>query len=156
VRGFILDVNHVSAHFNKVPTFMERYRLFPPDTQWRVCSVTLGEIEAGHQMSVSGDLTKRDAYARFVIDEYAYNAVEITARTRVYYASIIRRIWNTVPPPKSKLQTEKHLVNNGVDINDIWMVSSAWEHGLKLLTSDALTSIRNILDVSEVEFDCWI
>lgn len=156
MKGFLLDVNHVSAHFNQVPSFMAKYRLGPVDAQWRVCSVTLAEIEAGHQMSLSTDLARRGEYAKFVIDEYAYNAVDITASTRIYYASIIGRIWKALPPPNGKIQTEKHLVNNGVDINDIWMVSSAWEHGLKLLTSDAMPCVRNVVDISEVEFDSWI
>src|ERR1035438_8897688 len=78
VRGYLLDVNHVSAHFRGQPSFMERFRLVPSDTQWRICSITLGEIEASHRMSVSTDPERRNDYARFVIEEYAYNAVEIT------------------------------------------------------------------------------
>ena len=55
MRGYILDVNHVEAYFAKNPSFMERFREVPPDTQMRVCAITVGEIEAGHGMTDSTD-----------------------------------------------------------------------------------------------------
>lgn len=154
MNGYLLDANHVSAHFNSVPSFMAKVRLVPTDVQWRVCSITLGEIEASHQMSLSTNQLRRDDYAAFVIEQYAYNALEITASTRTYYASIIGRIWKKRPPANSRTKTEKHLVACGVDINDVWMVSAAWEHGLILLTSDAMTCVREV--VPEVQVQCWI
>ena len=154
MRGYLLDVNHVSAHFRGQPSFMERFRLVPSDTQWRICSITLGEIEASHRMSVSTDPERRNDYARFVIEEYAYNAVEITAATRDSYAKIIGRIWQMHPPPKRTTKTERHLIDCGVDVNDVWMVSSAWEHGLTVLTEDEMVCIRDA--VPEVTFESWI
>ena len=105
-------------------------------------------------MSISTDQGRRDDYARFVIDEYAYNAVDITAATRLYYALIVGRIWQKHPPANKKTKTERHLITCGVDINDLWLVSSAWEHGLILLTEDAMPCVRAV--VPEVEFECWI
>jgi predicted nucleic acid-binding protein len=155
VRGYLLDLNHVAAHFRKHPPFMERFRLVPHDAQWRVCSITLGEIEASHQMSISTNQVQRDKYARFVIDEYAYNAVDITASTKGYYASIIGRIWQNHKPANNKIGTERHLVDHGVDVNDVWLVSSAWEHGLIVLTTDTMPCIREAVG-PEVNFECWI
>jgi predicted nucleic acid-binding protein len=154
VRGYLLDVNHVSAHFRREPSFMDRLRLVPVDAQWRVCSITLGEIEASHRMSTSTDPQRRNDYARFVIDEYAYNTVDIAATTRDCYASIIGRIWQIHPPPGMTTKTERHLIDCGVHVNDVWMVSAAWEHGLVVLTEDTMTCIRDA--VPEVTFECWI
>lgn len=154
MRGYLLDANHVSAHFEEKPGFMEKLRAIPVDTQWRVCAITLGEIEASHQMSISTNQRRRNDYAAFVIEQYAYNTLEITASSRVYYASIIARIWQRHRPTSKKTRTEAHLIERGVDINDVWLVSSAWEHGLILLTEDAMTCIRDV--VPEVQFECWI
>lgn len=155
MRGYLLDVNHIEAHFRKHPPFMEKYRLVPIDTQWRICSITLGEIEAGHLMSVSTDQRKRDAYAAFVIDEYLHRSLDVVASTRGYYASIIGRIWQKHRPASKDAETERHLVDHGVDVNDVWLVSAAWEHGLIVLTEDAMPCIREAVG-SEVKFECWI
>jgi len=155
VRGYLLDVNHVDAHFRKHPSFMERYRLVPHDAQWRICSTTLGEIEAGHQMSSSTNQQRRDDYAAFVIGEYLHNGLDVTASTRISYASIIGRIWKKHPPAGKDTRTERHLVNCGVDVNDLWLVSVAWEHGLTVLTEDAMSCIREAV-ASDVQFESWI
>ena len=156
MRGYLLDVNHIEAHFRKHPPFMERYRLVPHDAQWRICSTTLGEIEAGHEMSSSTNQQRRDDYAAFIIEEYLHNALDVTASTRGYYASIVGRIWKKHPPSASKdTRTERHLVDLGIDVNDVWLVSAAWEHGLTVLTRDAMSCIREAVG-SDVQFDCWI
>ena len=105
-------------------------------------------------MSISTDPLRRAEYANFVIDEYAYSAVDIAASTRGCYASIIGRIWQRHPPASEKVKTEEHLVGLGVDVNDVWLVSAAWEHGLTVLTEDAMACIREA--APEVDFDCWI
>jgi len=105
-------------------------------------------------MSVSTDCQRRNDYAKFVIEEYAYNTVDITAATREYYATIIGRIWQKHPPGRATTKTERHLIDCGVDVNDVWLVSAAWEHGLIVLTEDNMACIRDA--VPEVAFDCWI
>jgi predicted nucleic acid-binding protein len=71
----------------------------------------------------------------------------------MYYAQIIERIWKNYPPANPTVRTDQHLVSLGVDMNDVWIVASAWERGLTLLTSDKMTCIRRV--VPEVEMECW-
>jgi predicted nucleic acid-binding protein len=106
-------------------------------------------------MSLSTDQKRRDDYAKFVIDEYLHNTLEVTASTRVCYASIIGRIWQRHPPASKDTKTERHLVGCGVDVNDLWLVAAAWEHGLIVLTEDAMSWIREAVG-RDVVFDCWI
>ncbi|MGI8961179.1 MAG: type II toxin-antitoxin system VapC family toxin [Bryobacteraceae bacterium] len=153
MRGYLLDANHVSAHFNQNPSFMKKLREVPLDSQWRVCAITLGEIRASHEMSASTDQQRRGDYAAFVIEQYEYNALDITVPTSIYYAEIIGRIWQKHPPPSKKTRTDRHLLNHGVDMNDVWIVSSALDHGLTLLTNDAMTCIREVLP--EFKPQCW-
>jgi predicted nucleic acid-binding protein len=154
VRGYLVDVNHVRAHFDGNPSFMARLRDTPPDTLLRVCAVTLGEIQAGHVMSTSTNLQRRDDYERFIIETYHYVTLPILVPTCISYAQIVGGIWKQ-HPPKGGVQTERHLVDLGVDINDVWLVASALEHGLTVLTTDAMTCIKEAVGATVI-FDCWI
>lgn len=59
---------------------------------------------------------------------------------------------NIPPPPKKR--TERHLLDLGVDINDVWAVAVAWEHGLIFVTEDKMACIREAVG-SDVQFECW-
>jgi predicted nucleic acid-binding protein len=153
VRGYLVDVNHIRAHFEKRLDFMAKLRLMPTDTQYRACAVTLGEIEAGHVMSTSTNEGRRDEFAKFVIDHYRYCALEIAASTTESYSLIMGRIWQRHRPANKKTRTDAHLVGLGIDMNDVWMAASAWEHNLIMLTSDAMSCIREA--IPELQFECW-
>ena len=84
---------------------------------------------------------------------FFHHACEVSINTGIYYAKIMERIWQRWPP-KSSTKTEAHLASLGVDINDVWVVAVAWEHGLIVLTQDKMQAIKDV--TTEVEFDCWI
>jgi predicted nucleic acid-binding protein len=155
VRGHLLDNNHVEAYCRKEPSVIQKLRAIPVDWPLRVCTVTLGEIEAGHLMTQTTDQTKRDEYVECVTREFLPYALPISIHTRLNYAKIIGKIWSLHPPANPKKKTEQHLLDLGVDINDVWAVASAWEHNLTFVTADKMACIREAVGDS-VRFDCWL
>jgi predicted nucleic acid-binding protein len=152
--GYLIDTNHVKAIFEKADV-RSKWKSLPPETQVRVSSITLGEIASGHEMTLTTNQKRRDEYTAFVSAHFVPNMLPISDTTAFYYGQIIGRFWRRYPPPKASIKTERHLVEHGVaDINDIWIVASAWEHGLILLTHDKMTNIRSL--VTEVHYDCWL
>ena len=152
--GYLLDTNHLSALFQKEPSILQKIAALPAGVQLRVCVITLGEAEAGHQMTRSTNQPRRDAYTAYVNKEFLPNAIGVSVNTRTYYADIMGRVWNKNRPKKKKLKTERHLVNLGVDVNDIWISAVAWEHNLILVTSDAMTAIKEV--APEIHFENWL
>ena len=126
----------------------------PANTQFRACTITLGEFEAGHLITQSADQKKRDAATDFLNRIFLPNALPISISTRLYYAQIISRIWQQQGPARPSTRTEMHLVTLGVDINDVWVVAVAWEHGLVLVTKHKMECIKKA--VPEVQTECWL
>jgi len=154
VRGYLLDANHVSGWFTENAGFVRRLRQTPHETQLRVCTITLGEIEAGRLITKATDERRRDEYLSFVVETFHYHALAVDVATRTYYGQIIARIWRANPPANVRKRTEMHLVELGVDVNDVWIFAAAWEHGLTLLTSDQMAVIRRC--VPEVLVENWL
>ena len=50
--------------------------------------------------------------------------------------------------------TQKHLSALGVDVNDVWIAAVALEHGLTLLTTDRMETIRNC--VPDLKVENWL
>lgn len=153
--GYLLDTNHVGAYIRKDPSVVQRLRSIPPESLIQVCSITLGEIEAGHLMRPTTDQTKRDEFNRLFNEEFLGYELEITASTRFDYAYILGRIWQAHPPPSHRTRTEEHLRQLKVDINDVWIVSVAREHRLTFVTSDEMQCIRDAVG-SDVRFESWL
>jgi predicted nucleic acid-binding protein len=156
VPGYLLDNNHVQPLWQKQQKFLARIGAETDKTILRVCTVTLGEIAAGHQMSQTTNQRVRDEYTAWVNAVLLPYALTVSTSTGLYYANIVGRIWKKHPPTTGKIKTEAHLVSLGVDVNDVWTCAVAWEHGLTLLTQDAMGCIREVVDSSELAFDCWI
>lgn len=154
MRGYLVDVNHIQAHFDKSAAFFARLRSVPASDLLSLCAVSLGEIRAGHEMSTTTNEQRRHDFETFVIDQYLHVSLEVTASTTSYYASIMGRVWGKHKPANSRIGTDSHLLSLGIDINDVWLVASAWEHGLIVLTHDKMRFIREA--VPEVQFDSWI
>jgi predicted nucleic acid-binding protein len=119
--------------------------------------IALGEVEAGHQMAPTTNKTRRDEYVAELNERFLPTAIGISVKTRLYYAQIIGRLWVKCQPPSSKKKTERHLVEAfSVDINDVWSVAVAWEHGLIFLTHDKIEHIKSVVTDKEVLVDCWL
>ena len=152
--GYLLDTNHVGALASRQPKIVQKYASIHRNVQIRACVITLGEIEAGHQMTQSTDPKKRNDYTKFVNREFVPNALGITASTRFHYADVMGRLWKKYPP-QSGQKTERYLVLKfGVDINDVWTVAVAIEHGLTLVTQDKMATIQGV--VPELDIENWL
>ncbi len=149
-----MDNNHVEAYFRQVPSVIAKIRSIPVDWQIRVCTITLGEIEAGHLMTETTDQQRRKDYAKFVTENFLHHSLEVSFSTRINYGKIMGAIWRLHTPASANIGTERHLVDLGVDINDVWTVAVAWEHNLTFVTKDRMSCIREAVK-DDVIFDCW-
>lgn len=147
-----MDTNHVNAWEAENPVLMAKLNSLPKDALVCTSAITLGEISAGHEMT-SGDVIRRHQVKAFLTVYVIPYVVQISFSTELYYGRIMGRIWRAHSPPKPSISTDQHLVNLGVNINDVWIVGCAWEHGLILLTTDSMTSIRGV--TPEVAFENW-
>lgn len=153
MRGYLFDNNHIDAFFRKEPSVIQRLRMTPPEHVLCISRITVGEIEAAHRgMTQTTAQARRDEYAKFVNDNFYI--VEVLEDTSAHYGEIMGSIWTNHPPSSKKKSTEQHLLDLGVDINDVWTVAVAWTHGLTVLTSDSMTCIKEVTK-GKVEFDCW-
>jgi predicted nucleic acid-binding protein len=148
-----MDTNHVVAW--EAGNLAVRAKLDSMPTNTLVCTsaIVLGEMSAGHHMT-AGDLQRRHQVRQFLNIWVIPYVVAVSATTENYYGQIIGRLWKIPPLPKKGTDTDAHLVSLGVNVNDVWIVASAWEHNLILLTSDSMTNIRNV--TSEVTFENWL
>lgn len=140
--GYLLDTNHIDAWERQDAKFMARLREVPPDNIIWVCPISLGEFEWGLRITSTTDAPRRAASRRF-IEEQALNFIRpIEITTRESYASIMEQIWRKYPPASGRVDTQRHLSEHGVDVNDVWIAAVALEHGLVLLTSDRIETIK--------------
>ena len=153
VPGYLLDSNHVTALFERNVRVIAKLKSISIN-QVRACVITLGEIEAGHKMTTTTNQDKRNEYTRFVSETFLPNVIKVSENTRLCYAEILGEIWKMNPPPHKK-KTERHLVDLGVDINDVWIAAVAMEHGLTLVTTDKMDCIRRATG-GKLSFDNWV
>lgn len=151
--GYLMDTNHVSALAGGRQSVVAKLTSLPANTQIRASTITLGEIEAGHEMTVTTNQRRRDECIAFIQANFVPNALPISHSTGYYYAKIMGRIWKRYPPANGSISPDRHLASHGVNVNDVWIVASALEHGLTFLTNDKMSCIR--LDTPEVTWDNW-
>jgi predicted nucleic acid-binding protein len=149
-----MDTNHVAAWEEDNPSVLAKMTSLPKETLIFASAITLGEIEAGHQRT-QGDPRRRQRVKDFLNIYVIPNAVKISHTTALYYGEIIGRIWKRHSPAKPAIKTDAHLVNLGVDINDVWIVACAWEHGLTLVTRDAMSCIKEVV-IPDVQWESWL
>jgi tRNA(fMet)-specific endonuclease VapC len=153
VPGYLLDTNHISAWEEQHPVFLARFNAEPAENIIWVCPISLGELECGMRITPDDNPARRAACRRF-IEENVLNFVHpIDVTTRDSYAMVMQRIWNAHRPAHGGIDTQRHLSTLGVDINDAWIAAVAIEHGLILLTTDAMATIRAC--VPELNVQNW-
>ena len=153
MNGYLMDTNHVTAWEGQNPTLIAKLDSLPKNTLVYTSAITLGEISAGHEMTTGGDLHRRHMVRQFLNLYVIPDAVPISHATESYYGQIMGRLWKRHPPPKADVSTDAHLLTLGININDVWIVACAWEHGLTLLTTDNMKAIRDV--TPEVTFENW-
>ena len=84
VNGYLMDTNHVTAWEGRNAALISRLDALPKNTLVYACVITLGEIEAGHEMT-SGDLQRRHQVRQFLNLNVIPDALNITLYTRWYY-----------------------------------------------------------------------
>lgn len=151
--GYLLDCNHVQPYWQKNAVLCAKLAALGPSAMVRVCTITLGEMEAGHRLTHSTNQVVRDEFTAWINEVLLPNAIEISVTTRLYYAPILENILRKHPAGKNR--TELHLAKLGVDLNDLWAVAVAWEHGLTFCTTDNMACIREVVE-GIVKFDCWL
>jgi predicted nucleic acid-binding protein len=154
LRGYLLDTNHIDPLFRREPGIVAKYNAVPQDWQIRVSTITLGEIEAGNLLADPPDAQRQDDLNRFLNDYFISSALCVEVATRVDYAELLARIIENHPRPSHNISLRKHLYQQGVDINDLWIVSIAREHGLTVCTDDSMAVIRAA--AYDVAFDNWL
>lgn len=154
MKGYLIDTNHVGALFRKEAKVMVRANLIPPENLPRVSTITLGEIEAGNIMTKERNQLKRDAFLAYVYEDFLPYALCVDERTRISYAKIIGKILKEYPKTNPDKRTERHLVEIGVDINDVWIAAVAHQHGMVLVTHDNMEKIKEAIS-SELVFEDW-
>ena len=133
---------------------MEHFRNTPHENIVWVCPISLAEIEWGLRTTVTTDPQRRARYRQFIEENMLDFVRPIETTTRDSYAEIMHRIWQAHPPANANVDTQRHLSEHGVDVNDVWIAAVALEHGLILLTSDQMNTIRNC--VPEVTIHNWL
>ena len=164
MRGYLLDNNHIWAYFRGEESVINKIRSIPTDWQIRICNITLGEIEAGHQINEPLDLAAehiREKFDKFLNENFIPTSLEVRVSTRIPYGKLVAAILRLHPRVGDK-KLEQHLASLGVDLNDVWAVAIAWEHNLTFVTTDSMTVIKEaVAEIKkatgdEVRFDCWI
>ncbi len=135
-------------------TFLGHFNNNPPHNIVWVCPVSLGEIEWGLRVTVTTNPLRRARCRQFIEDNALDFVHRMETTIRDSYALIMERIWQAHPPPTGRVDTQKHLSERGVDINDVWIAAVALEHGLVLLTEDRMDVIRNCMP--EITFENWL
>ena len=153
MNGYLMDTNHVTAWEAGNQSLIAKVKSLPTNNLIYTSAVTLGEISAGHQMT-TGDAQRHHKVRQFVNLNLIPSVVPISHYTQDYYGDIIGRIWKQTTPSNPKTSTDSHLVQLGVNINDVWIVALAWERGLILLTDDKMSCIK--LVVPEVTWENWL
>lgn len=153
MNGYLMDTNHVCAWETGNSGILSKVNALPSDDLIFSSVISLGEIAAGHHM-IAGDASRRHAFRNFLNIYVIPQAIQIKHSTEDYYGQIVGRIWHRYPPSSGRTSTDLHLAQLGVNINDVWIAATAWEHGLILLTQDAMACIRQV--VTEVQWDNWI
>src|SRR2546428_6326554 len=151
MRGYLLDTTHVDAYFDEHPNFVSRLRAVPHESLFWISSISVGEIEASYwitERSEEAILRSRKLIREHFLSGPDENlmCLPIDETSREYYAAVMGRLWKKYPPRNRHVPTEKHLVTEcGVDINDVWIFSTAWKHRLTLLTKDGMEKIRDVV-----------
>lgn len=153
MRGYLIDTQTVSYWFDTTlsqhPNVRAHVESLPAETPLRVSVVTLGEIAFGHASTSKPDAAKQAAFNKFVRDKFPA-PLTITRSTTICYGEVRALLFKTYPPKGRKQRrpeqcfdpvTAKEL---GIDENDLWIASQAYEHNLVLVTNDGMARIRNV------------
>lgn len=154
MRGYLLDTQTVCYWFDEDAdehtNVNDHIRAVPAETPINMSVVTIGEIEYGLLLTDQPDEEKQSELRAFIQERFP-EPLEISRFTPIYYAEIRAKLFAKYPPHGRKKRPEKCFDPEtaselGIDENDLWIASQAYEHGLVLVTNDKMKKIREVAD----------
>ncbi len=114
-----------------------------------ISAITVGEIGFGHARTTSPDPAKQNAFRKFIREHFPL-PLPVTTSTATYYGPLRGELFRKYPPkgkkqrrPEQCFDTETAL-ELGIDENDLWIASQAYERNLVLVTNDGMARIRDV------------
>lgn len=153
MRGFLVDTQTVSYWFDKkLPqhaNVRDHINAIPAGAPLMVSAVTIGEIAFGHRTTTHPDANKQAAFIRFINDNFP-SPLAITKSTTIYYGEGRDLLFKKYPPRGKRQRRPEQCFDPitatelGIDENDLWIASQAYERGLVLVTNDSMARIRDV------------
>ncbi len=153
MKGYLIDTQTVSYWFAEScpqhANVKAHVMALDPASQFRVSVVTIGEIEFGHSFTSAPDLIQQQEFRNFIRETF-HAPLEISRFTPICYGEIRTLLFKKYPPKSPKHRRPEQCFDPitatelGIDENDLWIASQAYEHGLVLVTNDRMTRIRDV------------
>ncbi|MFO0863517.1 MAG: PIN domain-containing protein [Gemmataceae bacterium] len=160
--AFLLDTQIVCYLFDEAApehaNVKEHYRRVPAENQLFISSITIGEIAFGHAKADGADLQKQQKLQEWLKFTFPF-IIDVTKVTAPYYGEIRGNLFRKFAPkgkgrrPESCYDpaTSKEL---GIQENDLWIASQAYEKNLCLVTNDKMNRIQEVTE-SLIVFKNW-
>ena len=159
--AYILDTNIISYWFAEGRPehewVVKRIESLPKGTPLWISVVTLGEIVYGYNLEQSRDVSKSEAFKKFVSKNLPY-VKDVDTHTASEYGRLRAELFDKYRPDKKKnvkyLEelidpvTEKTL---RVDMNDVWIAAHALQFNFTLVTNDKMRHIQEVAADLRVE-----
>ena len=153
MRGYLIDTQTVSYWFDEnLPqhrNVCEHVNALPDDAPLVVSAITVGEIAFGHAITMKPDAGKQAAFNKFVQRHFPL-PLAITKSTATYYGQLRAELFKRYPPQGKKQRRPEQCFDPvtalelGIDENDLWIASQAYERNLVLVTNDCMVRIRDV------------
>ena len=160
---YLLDTNIVRYWYDtrcpehaKVLARVQTIRQSDPQTQYVprlfISVVTVGEIEYGHRVTATPNVSKQFEYLTFV-REQCPEPLDIIAHVGEHYGELKAWLMNNCSPKwmRTRARRLKELVDPttaeelGADENDLWITAQAMTFNLVLVTHDSGGHFGNLL-----------
>lgn len=153
MHGYLVDTQTVSYWFDaRLPqhrSVSAHIDALPSNALLGVSAITIGEIAFGHAITAKPDIAKQAAFTTFLQQHFPM-PLPVTKSTTIYYSQLRSALFKKYPPRgKRKRRPEQcfdpiKALELGIDENDLWIASQAFEHNLVLVTNDSMERIRDV------------
>lgn len=154
MRGYLIDTQTVSYWFDaNLPqhrNVCDHVIALPSnDALLMVSAITIGEIAFGHAVTTKPDAGKQAGFNKFVQKHFPL-PLAITKSTATYYGELRTLLFRKYPPQGKKQRRPEQCFDPitslelGIEENDLWIASQAYERHLVLVTNDGMARIRDV------------
>ena len=153
MHGYLIDTQIVSywfdAKLSQHRNVCDHANALPSNATFEASVVTIGEIAFGHAVAAKPDAAKQAEFNKFVREHFPWQ-VPITKSTTIYYSQLRAELFRKYPPLGKKQRRPEQCFDPitatdlGIDENDLWIASQAYEHNLVLVTNDKMFRIRDV------------